>query len=66
MTCLITYDFLFFSTADYDMSCGICVCIPGYEMRGAGSAAHWEYEVWCKYNAFGILKLLIIGMSCHG
>ncbi|XP_037786236.1 uncharacterized protein LOC119582068 [Penaeus monodon] len=30
---------------DYDMSCGICVCIPGYEMRGAGSAAHWEYEV---------------------
>lgn len=31
--------------ADYDMSCGICVCIPGYEMRGAGSAAHWEYEV---------------------
>uniref|UniRef100_A0A0P4WG05 Kinesin motor domain-containing protein n=1 Tax=Scylla olivacea TaxID=85551 RepID=A0A0P4WG05_SCYOL len=30
---------------DYDMSCGICVCIPGYEMRGAGSGAHWEYEV---------------------
>ncbi|KAK3871433.1 hypothetical protein Pcinc_023420 [Petrolisthes cinctipes] len=30
---------------DYDMSCGVCVCIPGYEMRGAGSAAHWEYEV---------------------
>ncbi|XP_071517126.1 kinesin-like protein Klp98A isoform X2 [Panulirus ornatus] len=30
---------------DYDMSCGICICIPGYEMRGAGSAAHWEYEV---------------------
>lgn len=36
---------LFFPTADYDMSCGICICIPGYEMRGAGSAAHWEYEV---------------------
>ncbi|KAK7073370.1 hypothetical protein SK128_016700 [Halocaridina rubra] len=30
---------------DYDMSCGVCVCIPGYEMRGSGSSAHWEYEV---------------------
>lgn len=30
---------------DYDMSCGICVCIPGYELRGSGSSAHWEYEV---------------------
>ncbi|XP_042242970.1 kinesin-like protein Klp98A isoform X2 [Homarus americanus] len=31
--------------SDYDMSCGICISIPSYEMRGAGSAAHWEYEV---------------------
>ena len=27
------------------MSLGVCVCIPGYELRGAGSSAHWEYEV---------------------
>lgn len=79
LVCFFLPMIFFCLTADYDMSCGICVCIPGYEMRGAGSAAHWEYEVcmqpFCIFGrprnraAFDILAisfflLFSLGLRC--
>ncbi|XP_069942470.1 kinesin-like protein Klp98A isoform X2 [Cherax quadricarinatus] len=58
--------------SDFDMSCGICISIPGYEMRGAGSSAHWEYEIkisagndsWAVFRRYRRFRELHMYM-CH-
>ncbi|KAB7504257.1 Kinesin-like protein Klp98A [Armadillidium nasatum] len=57
---------------EYDMTCGICVSLPSYELRGNGPNAYWEYHVritigrdtWFIFRRFRRFRELHIYM-CH-